>query len=164
MRARRFWAVIGSMALVAGVAAPSDAIVSTTPLGTPTKMAALGDSITIAYDTDNAARRHRPLQIDYTVSNAGAARYRILFQYPGTDRSDPVSEILPAGSSGGGGQLETRLLDKLLLQHDGTTYREYRFAYAVGAGTNSRLTSVTECVPTDDCLPANEVRRCACMR
>ncbi|MCM2311985.1 MAG: FG-GAP-like repeat-containing protein, partial [Steroidobacteraceae bacterium] len=117
-----------------------------------------GNAITIGYDTDQASRRHRPLQIDYTVSNAGAARYRILFQYPGTDRSDPVSEILPAGSSGGGGQLETRLLEKLLLQHDGTTYREYRFAYAVGAGTNSRLTSVTECVPTDDCLPATTIQ------
>ena len=53
-----------------------------------------GNALTVTYDTDQASRRHRPLQIDYTVSNAGAARYRIAFQYPATDRSDPVSEIL----------------------------------------------------------------------
>jgi GDSL-like Lipase/Acylhydrolase family len=50
MRARRFWAAVGSLALVAGVAAPSTASPSTTPLAIPNSMAALGDSITIAYD------------------------------------------------------------------------------------------------------------------
>ena len=50
MRARRFWAALGSLALAAGVAAPSTAAPSTTPLPVPTSMAALGDSITIAYD------------------------------------------------------------------------------------------------------------------
>ena len=50
MRARRFWAALGSLALVAGVAAPSTGVTSPTPLAPPTSMAALGDSITIAYD------------------------------------------------------------------------------------------------------------------
>ena len=115
-----------------------------------------GNAITISYDTDQASRRHRPLLIDYTVSHAGAARYRIAFQYQGADRGDPVSEVLPTGS-GGGTHLETKLLEKLLLQHDGVTYREYRFGYGSGAGTNSRLASLTECVPTDDCLPATTI-------
>jgi hypothetical protein len=51
MRARRFWAALGSLALVAGVAAPSTAAdPPSTTLPVPTSMAALGDSITIAYD------------------------------------------------------------------------------------------------------------------
>jgi RHS repeat-associated protein len=112
-----------------------------------------GNAITFTYDTDQTQRRHRPLQIDYTSSSLGGARYRVYFQYQGADRSDPVVEIKPTGT-GGGTHVETRLLDKLLLQHDGSTYREYRFAYGTGAGTDSRLTSVTACVPTDDCLPA----------
>jgi RHS repeat-associated protein len=116
-----------------------------------------GNSIAIVYDTDQTSRRHRPLQIDYTASNAGVARHRIVFQYPGTDRSDPVSEVLPTGT-GGGGHLETRLLDKLLLQHDGVTYREYRFGYEAGAYLNSRLKTITECVPTNDCLPATSLQ------
>jgi hypothetical protein len=116
-----------------------------------------GNSIAILYDTDQTSRRHRPLQIDYTASNAGVARHRIVFQYPGTDRSDPVSEVLPTGT-GGGGHLETRLLEKLLLQHDGVTYREYRFGYEAGAYLNSRLKTITECVPTNDCLPATTLQ------
>ena len=47
MRARRFWAALGSIALVAGVATPSSAV-DTLPV--PSTMAALGDSITVAYD------------------------------------------------------------------------------------------------------------------
>lgn len=50
MRARRFWAAVGSLALVVGVAAPSTAVTSLTPLRVPSSMAALGDSITVAYD------------------------------------------------------------------------------------------------------------------
>ncbi len=50
MHARRFWAAVGSLALVVGVAAPSTAVTSPTPLPVPTSMAALGDSITVAYD------------------------------------------------------------------------------------------------------------------
>jgi lysophospholipase L1-like esterase len=44
MRARRFWAFLGSLALVVGIAAPSEAA------DPPRTMAALGDSITVAYD------------------------------------------------------------------------------------------------------------------
>lgn len=44
MRARRFWAALGSLTLVMGVAAPSNAA------DPPETMAALGDSITVAYD------------------------------------------------------------------------------------------------------------------
>jgi lysophospholipase L1-like esterase len=56
MRARRFWAALGSVALVLGSAAPSVAAPSTTPLRVPTSMAALGDSITIAYDIKSLLR------------------------------------------------------------------------------------------------------------
>ena len=56
MRARRFWAALGSVALVAGVAAPSSAAPSPSPLPVPTSMAALGDSITIAYDIKSLLR------------------------------------------------------------------------------------------------------------
>jgi lysophospholipase L1-like esterase len=56
MRARRFWAAMGSLALVAGVAAPSNAAPSPDPLAVPGSMAALGDSITIAYDIKSLLR------------------------------------------------------------------------------------------------------------
>ena len=60
MLARRFWAALGSLALVVGVAAPSTAVTSPTPLPVPTSMAALGDSITIAYDIKSCSRPTRP--------------------------------------------------------------------------------------------------------
>jgi hypothetical protein len=50
MHARRFWAALGSLALVIGVGAPSGAATSPVTLPVPTSMVALGDSITIAYD------------------------------------------------------------------------------------------------------------------
>lgn len=51
MRSRhvRVWAALGSLALVLGLAAPGTA--SEVPLPTPNSMAALGDSITVAYDS-----------------------------------------------------------------------------------------------------------------
>lgn len=56
MRARRFWAALGSAALVLGLAAPSQAAESPATLTVPKSMAALGDSITIAYDIKSLLR------------------------------------------------------------------------------------------------------------
>ncbi len=56
MGTRRFWAAVGSLALVAGLGAPANAAVSPSPLQVPTSMAALGDSITVAYDIKSLLR------------------------------------------------------------------------------------------------------------
>ncbi len=56
MRARRIWAALGSLTLVAGGAAPAGAAPSPVTLPVPTSMAALGDSITIAYDIKSLLR------------------------------------------------------------------------------------------------------------
>jgi lysophospholipase L1-like esterase len=49
-RFRSFWVAAGSLALVAGLAAPAPATTAPDPLPVPTVMSALGDSITVAYD------------------------------------------------------------------------------------------------------------------
>jgi lysophospholipase L1-like esterase len=50
MRTRRIWAVLGSLALLVGVAGPVQSVTPPPPLAVPSQMDALGDSITIAYD------------------------------------------------------------------------------------------------------------------
>jgi RHS repeat-associated protein len=112
-----------------------------------------GNSITFHYDTDSAQRRFRPNYILYTASNAGAARYRISFIYQPSDRPDPMLEITPS-LAGGAAHMETRLLQRVELLHDGQPYRKYTFGYESGAGDNQRLRTVQECALSfgEDCL------------
>jgi len=87
MRARRFWAVLGSLALVAGVAAPSSAVTATTPLPVPTSMAALGDSITIAYDIKSL------LKADPTYSWSTGTQAAVTSVYARLEARDTTSSI-----------------------------------------------------------------------
>jgi lysophospholipase L1-like esterase len=81
MRARRFWAALGSLALVAGVAAPSPAA------DPPPTMAALGDSITVAYD---ATRLLTP-QPEYSWSTGYSTSVRSLSQRLTIPRASAVN-------------------------------------------------------------------------
>jgi RHS repeat-associated protein len=113
-----------------------------------------GNYLTFTYDTDIATRRFRPSFIDYTAGNGGAAHYRIQFVYQGSDQAGPSQDITPS-AAGGASHLETRLLDRIELKLDGTTYRQYVLTYETGAGTNARLKQVQECAATiNDCFPA----------
>jgi RHS repeat-associated protein len=113
-----------------------------------------GNYLTVTYDTDNTARRFRPNYIDYTAGNGGAAHYRIQFVYQPADQPGPSQDITPS-AAGGGTHLETRLLDRIELKLDGTTYRQYLLTYETGAGSNTRLKQVQECAATiSDCFPA----------
>jgi RHS repeat-associated protein len=115
-----------------------------------------GNSITYHYDTDQAQRRFRPSYILYTASNGGAARYRVQFVYQTADRPDPTLEVTPSNQQAAT-RIDTRLLARIELQHDGINYRKYQFTYEAGAGANSRLKTIQECAVvsgTDDCLPA----------
>ena len=109
MRARRFWAALGSLLLVSGLAAPSMAADSPPPQP-QTDMAALGDSITVAYD----ATRLLAAQPEYSWSTG----YSILRALPepavrhaskGTSgaQSGCVRQE-DGGSAGSGGGLEAR--------------------------------------------------------
>jgi RHS repeat-associated protein len=112
-----------------------------------------GNSVTFHYDTDSAQRRFRPNYILYTASNVGAARYRISFIYQTSDRPDPTLEIMPS-QAGGAAHMETRLLQRIELLHDGQPYRKYVLDYENGAGQNQRLRTVQECALSfgEDCL------------
>jgi hypothetical protein len=114
-----------------------------------------GNSITFSYDNDDDAHRFRPSQIRYTNRSATPdGHYTISFVYQAGDRPDVytqnTSSIIESAYV-----LETRLLERLELRHDGSLYRQYLFSYATGAGGNSRLATLTECAATVyDCLPA----------
>jgi lysophospholipase L1-like esterase len=81
MRARRFWATLGSFALVAGVAAPS------TAADPPKTMAALGDSITVAYDATSLLAA----QPEYSWSTGYSTSVRSLSQRLSIPRASAVN-------------------------------------------------------------------------
>lgn len=81
MRARRFWAALGSVALVAGVTAPSNAA------DPPKTMAALGDSITVAYD----ATKLLAAQPEYSWSTGYSTSVRSLSQRLSIPRSSAAN-------------------------------------------------------------------------
>ncbi len=110
-----------------------------------------GNSIDFVYDMDGGLSRFRPLEIRYTNSSAGAAKYKVLFIYQSSPQPGPTDQITP-GSVGGGHHIETHLLDRIELLHENLEYREYRFGYEPGAGTNLRLQWIEECTPANDCL------------
>jgi RHS repeat-associated protein len=116
-----------------------------------------GNSIVYEYVSDTATRTFRPSFIRYTDRSVGSGSYRVNFIYETVDRPDPVFAITPS-SIGGAAHEELRRLQEIRLVHESTTYRKFLFNYEAGAGTNSRLASVQECIPgsPDDCYPATD--------
>jgi hypothetical protein len=114
-----------------------------------------GNTIVFQYQNDPAARRFRPDLIRYTDSAlAGTGRYTVHFVYQASPRPDPVLGYTPS-AAGGASRLESGLLERLELRHDGATYRQLLFTYEGGAGTNTRLATVQTCAASSsDCFPA----------
>jgi hypothetical protein len=114
-----------------------------------------GNSIYFQYTTDAATRTFQPSFIRYTDRPGEPGHYRINFVYETVNRPDPVFTVTPS-ATGGAAHQELKRLAELRLVHDSSVYRKYLFNYNAGAGTNSRLASVQECVPgaPDDCFPA----------
>ena len=99
MRARRFWAGLGSLALVVGVAAPSTAVEPPTPLPVPTSMAALGDSITIAYDIKSL------LKADPTYSWSTGTQTAVDSVYTRLERANGAATLARANHAVSGAKI-----------------------------------------------------------
>ena len=99
MRARRFWAALGSVAMVLGLATPSQAADSPATLPVPKSMAALGDSITIAYDIKSL------LRADPTYSWSTGTQTAVNSLYSRLEARDTASSITRANHAVSGAKI-----------------------------------------------------------
>jgi len=143
-------------------ATPDSKLLASAAAGAPPQLWAVnkvtdssGNYATYVYDTNNAARRFRPNYIAYAANDANGdgndPHYRLTFVYGTT--ITPTLKYTPS-VAGGAAKSDDKRLTALELSHDSSVYRKYVLGYGTGAGSNSRLTTISECIPgsPDDCL------------
>jgi hypothetical protein len=111
-----------------------------------------GNYFTVSYTEDNANGGYVPNRIDYTGNGSTAPANSVRFVY---EARTEVSDLTPAYHAGSRIQT-TQRMTKVQAWQGSNQVREYRLGYEISPSTKrSRITSVTQCDASNNCLPAS---------